>query len=129
MIGAITLTSWAREAERTRSQCLSSVIISDPSTTASAAEMLDEGAEHAGRHDGHRAGAAQGDGHVGMSGCGHRETPLFALPKLGDVFHNNRIAVIVVLLDSLGFVRCVARCVCVNIFDVVSSYVTTGPSC
>lgn len=38
MIGAITLTSWAREAERTRSQCLSSVIISDPSTTASVAE-------------------------------------------------------------------------------------------
>ena len=35
----MTLTSWAREAERTRSQCLSSVIISEPSTTASAANV------------------------------------------------------------------------------------------
>ncbi len=36
MIGAITLTSWASDAEVTRSLCLSSVISRLPTTTASA---------------------------------------------------------------------------------------------
>lgn len=36
MIGAITLTSWASDAECTRSVCRSSEISSDPTTMASA---------------------------------------------------------------------------------------------
>jgi hypothetical protein len=38
MIGAITLTSWASEAEVTRSACLSSEMSRLPTTTASSTE-------------------------------------------------------------------------------------------